>query len=130
MDACTGVGSDAAAGKTAGGAWCGLARVLSGLSFFFGLEVPYHDVLLDFPFKGDEAALRNMEHAELISISTHNGIPPGSLSLRVCFSFSATGRPSAIRPGKPVYKYVFERLVEGARLSEPSPGAQLIFSPP
>jgi hypothetical protein len=23
------------------------------------------------------------------------------------------GRPAAIRPGKPVYKYVFERLIEG-----------------
>lgn len=27
----------------------------------------------DFPFKGDEAALRNMEHAELISITTKDG---------------------------------------------------------
>ncbi|KAJ7756804.1 RNA12 protein-domain-containing protein [Mycena maculata] len=56
-------------------------------------EAPYHEVLLEFPFKGDEAALRSMEYAELISIGTHNG------------------RPSTIRPGKPVYKYVFERLV-------------------
>jgi len=56
-------------------------------------ELPYHDVLLDFPFKGDETALRSMEHAELISIGTHNS------------------RPSTIRPGKPVYKWVFERLV-------------------
>ncbi|KAJ7057027.1 RNA12 protein-domain-containing protein [Mycena amicta] len=56
-------------------------------------EVPYYDTLLDFPFKGDESALRSLEHAEIISISTHNG------------------RPSAIRPGRPVYKYVFDRLV-------------------
>lgn len=28
---------------------------------------------MDFPFKGDEMALRNMEHAELITITTHNG---------------------------------------------------------
>ncbi|KAI0797741.1 exonuclease [Abortiporus biennis] len=56
-------------------------------------EIPYHDVLIDFPFKGDETALRSMEYSELISIVTHNG------------------RPSTIRPGKPVYKYVFERLV-------------------
>ncbi|KAJ7697118.1 RNA12 protein-domain-containing protein [Mycena olivaceomarginata] len=39
-------------------------------------------VLLEFPFKGDEAPLRSMEHAELISIGTHNG------------------RPSTIRPGQ------------------------------
>ncbi|KAJ7745975.1 RNA12 protein-domain-containing protein [Mycena olivaceomarginata] len=56
-------------------------------------EIPYHEVLLEFPFKGDEAPLRNMEHAELISIGTHNG------------------RPSTIRPGKPVFRAVFERLV-------------------
>ncbi|KIJ17097.1 hypothetical protein PAXINDRAFT_167891 [Paxillus involutus ATCC 200175] len=56
-------------------------------------ELPYYDVLSDFPFKGDELSLRCMEHAELISISTTNG------------------RPSTIRPGKPVLKYVFERLV-------------------
>jgi len=37
------------------------------------LKISYHDLLLDFPFKGDEMALRNMEHAELISIITQNG---------------------------------------------------------
>jgi len=56
-------------------------------------EVPYYDVLLDFPFKGDQTPLRNMEHAELISITTQDG------------------RPSTIRPGKPVFRWVFERLV-------------------
>ncbi|KAJ7791791.1 hypothetical protein B0H14DRAFT_2934119, partial [Mycena olivaceomarginata] len=30
----------------------------------FYLEIPYHEVLLEFPFKGDEAPLRSMEHAE------------------------------------------------------------------
>ncbi|KAG9096084.1 mitochondrial escape protein 2 [Ceratobasidium sp. 370] len=53
-------------------------------------EVQYADVLLDFPFKGDEMALRSMETAELIAI----------------------GRPATIKPGKPVYKYVYQRLVE------------------
>ena len=28
---------------------------------------------MEFPFKGDEAALRNMEHAELITIGTRDG---------------------------------------------------------
>ncbi|KAG9318163.1 RNA12 protein-domain-containing protein [Chiua virens] len=56
-------------------------------------ELPYYDILANFPFKGDELALRSMEHAELISIGTFNG------------------RPSIIRPGKPVFKYVFERVV-------------------
>lgn len=36
-------------------------------------EVPYYDVLVEFPFKGDETALRGMEHAELISIGTTDG---------------------------------------------------------
>ncbi|KAJ7184170.1 RNA12 protein-domain-containing protein [Mycena filopes] len=57
-------------------------------------EIPYHEVLLEFPFKGDEGPLRSLEHAELIAIGTHNG------------------RPSTIRPGRPVYKYVFDRLVK------------------
>ncbi|KAJ7929322.1 RNA12 protein-domain-containing protein [Mycena leptocephala] len=56
-------------------------------------EIPYQDQLLDFPFKGDEAPLRGMEHAELISIRMHNG------------------RPSTIGPGKPVFRAVFERLL-------------------
>jgi hypothetical protein len=36
-------------------------------------QVPYHDVLMDFPFKGDETPLREMEHTELITIGTYNG---------------------------------------------------------
>lgn len=36
-------------------------------------EVPYYDLLLEFPFKGDEAALRNMEHAEILSIGMKEG---------------------------------------------------------
>ncbi|KAF9459344.1 RNA12 protein-domain-containing protein [Collybia nuda] len=56
-------------------------------------EVPYHDILSDFPFKGDDTPLRSMEHAELISIGTFEG------------------RASTIRPGKPVFRWVFERLV-------------------
>ncbi|EIW85363.1 hypothetical protein CONPUDRAFT_135128 [Coniophora puteana RWD-64-598 SS2] len=59
-------------------------------------EIPYYNVLLEFPFKGDEASLRAMEHSELISIGTSNG------------------RPSTIRPGRPVFRCVFERLVNDA----------------
>lgn len=36
-------------------------------------QIQYADVLLDFPFKGDELALRNMETAELIAIGTVDG---------------------------------------------------------
>lgn len=58
-------------------------------------EVGYFELLLDFPFKGEEgeAALRSMEHAELIAISMKEG------------------RPEKVRPGKPVFRYVFERVV-------------------
>lgn len=65
------------------------------------IKVPYHDVLMDFPFKGDEGPLREMEHAELIAINTHNG------------------RPTTIKPGKPVYRFVFEKLVHGKHLLFP-----------
>jgi len=64
-------------------------------SLTLGTQIPYHDTLMNFPFKGDDMALRNMEHAELITITTYNG------------------RPSTIRPGKPVYQSVFERVVGG-----------------
>ena len=50
---------------------------------------------MDFPFKGDEGPLREMEHAEFIAINTQNG------------------RPTTIKPGKPVYHFVFEKLVHG-----------------
>ncbi|KAK0448384.1 RNA12 protein-domain-containing protein [Desarmillaria tabescens] len=59
-------------------------------------EISYSEVLLDFPFKSDETPLRNMEHAELISIGTH------------------LGRPSTIKPGKPIFKWVFQRLEKDA----------------
>ncbi|PFH47169.1 hypothetical protein AMATHDRAFT_77324 [Amanita thiersii Skay4041] len=55
-------------------------------------EVPYHTVLLDAPFKGDETALREMEHAEVLSIGTLDG------------------RPSTIKPGRPILQSVFARL--------------------
>jgi RNA12 protein len=38
--------------------------------------LPYYDVLVDFPFKGNEAALRGLEHAEFISITTQDGEHP------------------------------------------------------
>ena len=59
-------------------------------------QVPYYDILMEFPFKGDENALRGMESAELISIGSQDD------------------RPSTIRPGKPVYRWAFERLVNDA----------------
>jgi hypothetical protein len=36
-------------------------------------QVSYYDVLLDVPFKGEESALREMEHFEIISIGILNG---------------------------------------------------------
>ena len=57
--------------------------------------VPYHEILVNAPFKGEESPLRSMERAEMISVDTQNG------------------RPSAIRPGRPIYRHVFQRLVDG-----------------
>lgn len=56
--------------------------------------VPYHEVLVNAPFKGEESPLRSMERAEMITVDAQNG------------------RPSAIRPGRPIYRYVFQRLVD------------------
>jgi hypothetical protein len=47
------------------------------ITFLTIFKLPYYDVLVDFPFKGDEAALRSMEHSELISITTQDGKPLG-----------------------------------------------------
>ncbi|KAH9180374.1 RNA12 protein-domain-containing protein [Lactarius sanguifluus] len=57
--------------------------------------IPYHEVLVNSPFKGEESPLRSMERAEMIAVDTQNG------------------RPSAIRPGRPIYRHVFQRLVDG-----------------
>jgi len=56
--------------------------------------VPYHEILVNSPFKGEESPLRSMERTEMISVDTQNG------------------RPSAIRPGRPIYRHVFQRLVD------------------
>lgn len=68
---------------------------------------------MDYPFKGDETPLRSMEHSELISIVTHNGESSLRQSAADFKRYSFAGRPSSIKPGKPVYKFVFERLVNG-----------------
>ncbi len=57
--------------------------------------VPYHEILVNAPFKGEESPLRSMERAEMIFVDAQNG------------------RPSAIRPGRPIYRHVFQRLVDG-----------------
>lgn len=36
-------------------------------------KIPYSDTLIDFPFKGDDAPLKEMEKAELINIVTDDG---------------------------------------------------------
>ena len=53
-----------------------------------------------------------MEHAELITIGTLNGTSE-DYSTFVLNAHTILGRPSTIKPGKPVYKWVFERLVKG-----------------
>jgi hypothetical protein len=81
-------------------------------------QLPYHQVLLDFPFKGDEVPLRNMEHAELITIGTVNGAASGFVIFETRPDTFNAGRPSVIKPGRPVYKHVFERLVEGTSMGK------------
>jgi len=54
--------------------------------------IPYYETLMNAPFKGDEGPLRSMERADLIAVD------------------ALDGRPSTIRPGRPVYRSVFRRL--------------------
>lgn len=59
-------------------------------------SLKYNEVLLDDILKtGGEPVLRELEQAELISIVS-----------------GPNGRPSSIRPGKPVYQSAFKRLTE------------------
>ncbi|GAA5890442.1 hypothetical protein JCM6882_002922 [Rhodosporidiobolus microsporus] len=58
-------------------------------------ELKYAETLLT-TFGGDDSALRALESASLISVHHVNG------------------RPSTIRPGKPVYRSAFERLIADA----------------
>lgn len=57
--------------------------------------VPYHEMLMNAPFRGEEGPLRSMERADLITVD------------------ALDGRPSTIRPGRPIYYHVFRRLVDG-----------------
>ncbi|WWC69163.1 uncharacterized protein I206_103099 [Kwoniella pini CBS 10737] len=56
-------------------------------------EISYAQLLQDFPFKGAEQALKALEEHELVSVSYIDG------------------RASKVRPGKPVFRYAFEALV-------------------
>jgi len=56
-------------------------------------ELRYNEVLLHEFFKSGDEAVQALEQAELIAVVNKNG------------------RPWSIRPGKPVYKPAFERLV-------------------
>ncbi|KAL7421170.1 mitochondrial escape protein 2 [Cryptotrichosporon argae] len=59
-------------------------------------EVSYAFLLQDFPFKGAEASLKALEEHELVSVTY------------------VDGRASRLKPGKPVYRYAFEALVNDA----------------
>jgi hypothetical protein len=79
------------------------------------LQLKYADVLVNAPFKSDEAALRALENAEMISISHRDGpssvlpLAPGHPNLTSAHPHP--GRPSVIRPGKPVYRSAFQTLL-------------------
>ncbi|KAM0751298.1 hypothetical protein T439DRAFT_313608 [Meredithblackwellia eburnea MCA 4105] len=67
-------------------------------------ELKYAEVLVNSPFKSDDAPLRALENAEMISVHHREG------------------RPSVIRPGKPVYRSAFQYL-----LSDPVFAASVEF---
>ncbi|KAK8869527.1 hypothetical protein IAR55_000093 [Kwoniella newhampshirensis] len=56
-------------------------------------ELSYAQLLQDFPFKGAEQSLKALEEHELVSVTY------------------VDGRASKVKPGKPVFRYAFETLV-------------------
>ncbi len=77
-------------------------------------QIPYMNTLTDFPFNGDDVPLREMEHAELISIVTHEGAYACQPFVIIPYTIQCfPGLPISIRVGRPVYRQVFQRLVEG-----------------
>lgn len=61
---------------------------------YVSLKIPYHETVINFPFKGDEVSLRNMEHAELITIGTKDG----KAQTIFCCSASDCDCIQAVRP--------------------------------
>ena len=59
------------------------------------VKISYAKLLQEFPFKGAESSLKALEGHDLISTSSYEG------------------RPSRVKPGKPVFRYAFEALVNG-----------------
>jgi hypothetical protein len=54
-----------------------------------------------------------MEKAELIAIVTDDGKVSNSIEQAALKQLPFQGFPVSIRPGRPVYRHVFQRLVQG-----------------
>lgn len=67
-------------------------------------QVSYARLLQEFPFKGAEGTLKSLEEHEIVSVTY------------------LEGRASKVKPGKPVFRYVFQELCNGASPS-------VLFSP-
>lgn len=61
----------------------------------FWRQISYAALLQDYPFKGAESALKALEAHDLVQVSY------------------VDGRPSMVRPGKPVFRHAFGKLVQG-----------------
>lgn len=67
----------------------------AGLLLIHDLQISYSQLLQDFPFKGAEHSLKALEEHELVGVTY------------------VDGRASRVKPGKPVYRYAFQSLVDG-----------------
>ena len=65
------------------------------ISYPLTRQCSYAQLLQEFPFKGAEQSLKALEEHELVSVAY------------------VEGRASIVRPGKPVFRYAFEQLVNG-----------------
>lgn len=73
-------------------------------------EASYAKLLQDFPFKGSEPSLKALEAHDLVFVQ------------------SVDGRPSKIKPGKPVFRQAFASLVDGTFMHSNISDTQTTFS--
>lgn len=72
-------------------------------------QANYADVLVNGPFGSDDKALNALEQAEMVSVIHRDG-EPNVFKVKTAANAAMLGRPTLLRPGKPVYRSVFARL--------------------
>jgi hypothetical protein len=80
-----------------------------GTSKLILYKTGYEDVLYNGPFGGNDKPLHALEQAEMISVVHREGLPFLSAATH---ADKASGEPSLLKPGKPIWRAAFRRLVD------------------